>query len=153
LIKPDADAALRMVNREFPRIPVGHFVSFPNAGPAGPQSETLWHSWLFPLLSTFRFPFSTFIFPLSAFILHPSSFILHPSAFSLQPSAFSLQPSAFSLQPSAFSLQPSAFSLQPSAFDSIPSIPNGIAIFTCVSLAYKREAVKRKFRGRPMPGA
>jgi hypothetical protein len=114
-----------MVNREFPRIPVGHFVSFPNAGPAGPQSETLWHSWLFPLLSTFRFPLSSFRFLLSS----------------------------FSLQPSAFSLQPSAFSLQPSAFDSIPSIPNGIAIFTCVSLAYKREAVKRKFRGRPMPGA
>jgi hypothetical protein len=112
-----------MVNREFPRLLVGHFVSFPTAGANGPQSETLWHSRLFPVLSAFRFPLLAFIFPLSA---------------------FRFQPSAFSLQPSAFSLQPSAFSLQPSAFDSIPPVPNGIAIFTCVSLAYKRREVKRK---------
>jgi hypothetical protein len=85
-IKPEKEAEFCMVNREFPRILVGHFVPFPNARANGPQSETLWHT----------LKFSHFCFLLSAFCCFRS----------------------------------------------------GIAIFTCVRLAYKREAVKRKFRGQ-----
>ncbi len=33
-----------MVNREFPRALAGHFVSFPNTGSKGRQSETIWRT-------------------------------------------------------------------------------------------------------------
>jgi hypothetical protein len=42
----------------------------------------------------------------------------------------------------------SALSIPLAASDCIPPTPNGIAIFTCVRLAYKRKEVKGKFCGR-----
>ncbi len=81
-----------MLNREFPRIPEGHFVSLPNASADGSESETIWHT--------------------------------------------------------SDCSQAAALSIPLSASESVPPAPVGIAIFTCVSLAFKRQEVKRIFSGR-----